>query len=395
MMNYRLKVRLCLVNVFRVIVALTMIASGLLKLLDPLGMVYKLQSYTHYLDINVDALWMKVIAVALGVVELQLGVYLLLGIRRRTSAWITFLLVLVFLNITGYFYFNGEVNDCGCFGAAFELSQGETVVKNLIFVIMLAYMVRFPHKMRRLVTERNQVVATVYVFCYGIVLALYSLHYLPLVTFTDYRVGEDWGRQYQYGDMPARDGILNLGFYTSDGDDVTSSVLNDSTTTILVTLPDAKSADDSSADRINDIYDWAIDHECCIFALVGSDTDYQDWKDRTGASYASLSVDPDVIKNMVRSSPGMLLIDKGVLKGKWGTNNLPTKVDVASLVSGETPPNYSENMTWVRILLLLIAPLLLLVILDGLWLGRKYHGHRIRMVEILKKREEEKVAGGE
>ena len=101
MMNYRLKVRLCLVNVFRVIVALTMIASGLLKLLDPLGMVYKLQSYTHYLDINVDALWMKVIAVALGVVELQLGVYLLLGIRRRTSAWITFLLVLVFLNITG------------------------------------------------------------------------------------------------------------------------------------------------------------------------------------------------------------------------------------------------------------------------------------------------------
>jgi hypothetical protein len=192
--------------------------------------------------------------------------------------------------------------------------------------------------------------------------------------------------------MPARDGILNLGFYTPDGDDVTSSVLNDSTTTILVTLPDAKSADDSSADRINDIYDWAIDHECCIFALVGSDTDYQDWKDRTGASYASLSVDPDVIKNMVRSSPGMLLIDKGVLNGKWGTNNLPTKVDVASLVSGETPPNYSENMTWVRILLLLIAPLLLLVVLDGLWLGRKYHGHRIRMVEILKKREEEKVA---
>ena len=82
-----------------------------------------------------------------------------------------------------------------------------------IFVIMLAYMVRFPHKMRRLVTERNQVVATVYVFCYGIVLALYSLHYLPFVTFTDYRVGEDWGRQYQYGDMPARDGILNLGFW--------------------------------------------------------------------------------------------------------------------------------------------------------------------------------------
>ena len=58
MMNFRLKLRLYLVNVFRVIIALTMIASGLVKLLDPLGMVYKLQVYTNYLDIDVDALWM-------------------------------------------------------------------------------------------------------------------------------------------------------------------------------------------------------------------------------------------------------------------------------------------------------------------------------------------------
>ena len=395
MMNFRLKLRLYLVNVFRLIIALTMIASGLVKLLDPLGMVYKLQVYTNYLDIDVDALWMKVIVVALSVVELQLGVYLFLGIRRRTSAWITFLIMLGFLGITTYFYFNGGVNDCGCFGAALELSQDHTVVKNIILVAMLAYIVRFPHKMRRLVTERNQVIATVYVFCYAIVIALYSLHYLPLVTFTDYRVGEDWGRQYQYGEEPARDGILNLSFYTEEGTDVASSILNDHSTTLLLTLPDAKTADDSSADRINDIYDWAIDNDCGIYALVGTLADYQNWKDRTGASYTCLSADADVIKNMVRSSPGMLLIDKGILKGKWGTNNLPTKAEVASLVSDKTSPDASENMTWARILLLLIAPLVILVILDGLWLGRKYHGHRIRMVEILKKREEEKVAGGE
>lgn len=386
MMSVRMKVRLWTVNICRFLLVVVMLPSGFVKLADPMGMVYKLQVYLTHWSLGVDDLWLKVATVALGVIELQLGVYLLLGIRRRTTVWMTLLIMLGFLALSMYLYIDGGIADCGCFGAAAELSPGVTLLKNLILVLVTTYVTIYPQRMRRLVTERNQGIATVYVFTYSIVLSLYSLHYLPLVTFTDYRVGENWVRQYQFGEEPARDGVVNFALYDSKGDDVTGKYLNDSATVFFVTLPNAIKADDSSTDRINDLYDFATDHRYRFVGLVGDIADYGDWSDRTGASYDAYSVDEDILKAMVRSNPGVLLLHKGFLLGKWGTNDLPEIDDVSELIeqnSTELQSDFSEHMVWMRLIVLLGAPLFLLISLDGLWIGRKYRGHKIRMRELL------------
>ena len=380
-MKVRLKVRLWIVNIFRGILALTLLSSGLVKLLDPMGMVYKLQAYAEHWAFSIDELWLKVVAVALGIVELQLGAYLLLGIRRRTSAWVALLMMLAFLAISVYLYFDGGISDCGCFGDAIELSLGETLLKNVLLSGMALYLVCFPNRMRRLVTERNQGIATVYVFCYGLVLALYSLHYLPLVTFTDYKEGENWAVQYNDGRDPAREDIINLAIYNKEGENITTELLNDSSHTFILTLHDALKADDSSADRINDLNDFAVDYGYRFFALTCEAENYTNWQDRTGASYDCLYADADVIKAMVRSNPGLLLLYNGTLVRKWSSNNLPNIEDVnpAQLEVAE-----SEYMSWSRILLLLFIPMLLLMIFDGVWIDCKYRGHRLRMRELLK-----------
>lgn len=380
-MKLRSKVRLWIVNIFRGILALTLLSSGLVKLLDPLGMVYKLQAYAEHWAFSIDDLWLKIAAVALGIIELQLGAYLLLGIRRRTSAWLVFLMMLAFLGVSIYLFLDGDISDCGCFGAAIEVSSGETLLKNVVLSCMSLYIVCFPNRMRRLVTERNQGMATIYVFCYGLVVSLYSLHYLPLVTFTDYREGENWEAQYNAGSFPAREGIINLAVYNSSGEDVTSELLSDSSKTFILTLHNVLEADDSSTDRINNLYDFAIDNGYRFIALTSEAVNYGNWIDRTGASYECLYADADVLKAMVRSNPGLLLLQNGTLVGKWGTNNLP---DIEEIPSSLTPISTNEYMTWARIILLLIVPMVLLIILDGVWIGQKYRGHKLRMRELLK-----------
>ena len=202
-----------------------------------------------------------------------------------------------------------------------------------------------------------------------------------MVTFTDYRKGESWATQYNVGTAPAREGVINLAVYNKGGEDVTAELLSDTSRTFILTLHDALKADDSSADRINDLYDFAIDHGYRFVALTGEAVNYANWQDRTGASYDCLYADADVIKAMVRSNPGLLLLHNGTLEGKWGTNNLPN-VEEMNPATMEFPEN--EYMVWTRILLLLIVPMLLLMVLDGVWIGRKYRGHRLRMRELLK-----------
>ena len=385
-MSVRMKVRLWAVNVCRFILSVVMLISGFVKLADPMGMIYKLQAYLTHWSLAVDDLWLKVASVALGTLELQLGVYLLLGIRRRTTVWLTLIMMLGFLALSVYLYLDGGIADCGCFGAATELSPSATLVKNIFLVGVALYVTLYPRRMRRLVTERNQGVATIYVFTYSIVLSLYSLHYLPLVTFTDYRVGENWAEQYEAGESPARDGVVNLAIYDNNGADVTGGYINDSTTVFFVTLPNAIKADDSSTDRINDLYDFATDHRYQFIGLVGDIAGYSDWCDRTGASYDAYSIDEDVLKAMVRSNPGMLLLHNGVLLGKWGINDLPQTDEVVELIernSNEVRSDFSERMSWMRLLMLLGVPLLLLIALDGIWIGSKYRGHKIRMRKLL------------
>jgi hypothetical protein len=182
---------------------------------------------------------------------------------------------------------------------------------------------------------------------------------------------------------------MNLALYDKNGDDVAGRFLNDSTTVFVVTLPNVVKADDSSTDRINDLYDFAIDHRYEFIGLTSDPANYGDWSDRTGAIYEVYNVDEDILKAMVRSNPGMLLLYKGVLLGKWGTNNIPETNDVAQLIefnTSEIRSDFSERMVWIRLFVLLGAPLLLLMALDGLWIGQKYRGHRIRMRELLQQK---------
>ena len=270
----------------------TFLFSGFVKAVDPMGMCIKLNAYLTHFDLHFDdnSLLLQFAAIALAATETMLGLNLLLGIRRRLTTLAVAAFMMVMTAITLYIYITNSVEDCGCFGEAIVLSNGETLLKNVLLLAAALFLCIFPVRHIRLISERNEWVTSIWSLVYIVSLGLYTLHYLPVIDFTAYPVGADIRAAYN-GEIPDRRAMERANFYLQDqaGNDLTAAVLEDTGYTFLLTLPDEVTADDGSNDRINDLYDFCVDKG---YAFYGVTTErpqaVSDWKDRTGAAYPLL-----------------------------------------------------------------------------------------------------------
>ncbi len=387
-------------NLARIIIAFTFIFSGFVKAIDPMGMFYKLNAYFAYWDMMfaADSVLLRTAVVALATLEFVLGVYWLLGARLRfTTAVTTFIMVLM-TSLTVYVYVENPVSDCGCFGEAVKLSNAETLAKNIVLLSLCAFTIFQRRRMRRLICERNQWITSMYALFYILCLGLYSLHYHPVIDFTDYKEGTNWRAAYN-GEVSENvpEVLSTLYFYNENSDeDQTGAIISDGITYLLV-LPDVSTSDTGNADRFNDLSDMAQDKKFRFLCVVGdgaSDEDIERWVDQTGATYPILKSDEVALKAMARSNPSLLLLEDGVLIKKWSNNDLPeiSEDNVLDASIFKTPE--PRNALW-HLLLLFFAPLLSVIFLDRIWVGSKYYKRYIQQKRLKKQKDMRKkiVAG--
>lgn len=362
------------VFVCRFALAVTFLFSGFVKAIDPIGMAYKLNAYLRNWDILLsdDSLLLQSGAVFLGTVEFMLGVCLFLGIRRRVTIPVAFLFMLVMTLLTCYIYIYNPVPDCGCFGEAIELSHGETLLKNVVLLLAVSFLMFKSRLMKRLISERNQWLTTIYSLIYVIALSLYSIHYLPPLDFTSYGLGTNLRDIVLKGEGLTSGNADLANFYLgTETEDVTFDILSASDTLFLLTIPREDRADDGCNDRINDLYDYCKDHGISFYAVIDSDKNgIESWVDRTGAAYPFLRSNEEQLRAMVRSNPGLLLFKDGTLIGKWSNNDLPE-------VSGSSLDLNLEQhgRGGVNLFLWFALPLFLVVLGDSLWIRHKIRKH--------------------
>lgn len=150
-----------------------------------MGMAHKLHAYATAVGLSLtdDSVLLQFGAVSLGVVEFILGIYLLIGVHRRLTTIVTALFMLIFTAITVWIYIDNPVADCGCFGDAITLTNGQTLAKNIVLLSAAVYLSCYPQKIRRFISARNNWVISIYSWIYAIALSLYTLHYLPIIDF--------------------------------------------------------------------------------------------------------------------------------------------------------------------------------------------------------------------
>ena len=133
--------RKILVNLARLLLALTFIMSGFVKAVDPLGTQYKITDYLGALNLRELAPDIVTLSasVLLSAAEFVIGICLLFAIRRRLVSRVTLCVMVVMTIITLWLAIDDPVSDCGCFGDAIVLTNWETFYKNLILCVFVIF----------------------------------------------------------------------------------------------------------------------------------------------------------------------------------------------------------------------------------------------------------------
>ena len=182
-----------IVNIARVILGLTLILSGGVKAVDPHGTQYKLDDYAEAIGVaGAIPDWATLAAsVALSAVEFWMGLLILLAIWRRVVSKLTLAFMAVMTAVTVWIFVDNPVSDCGCFGDAIKLTNGETLAKNIVLLACAALVAWRPTLMPRMIKKNMQMLILRYSVLFILGLSAYCLYYLPVLDFRPYHVGAD------------------------------------------------------------------------------------------------------------------------------------------------------------------------------------------------------------
>lgn len=402
------------VNICRALMALTFVFSGFVKAVDPIGTQYKIHDYLSAWGLDAwNADWLTLTAsIALSTAEFFIGMMLLFAIQRRVVCRLALMLMTAMTILTLWIYISDPVSDCGCFGDAITLTNGQTLAKNIVLTAAAIIMAIWPLEMARLIRKNTQWIVINYTVVFILAVSGYSLYYLPQFDFRPYHVGADIkkGMEIPEGaEQPEfvttfileKDGqrkefsleeypdstwtfidsrtvqtkkgyvppIHDFSITTVDeGEDITEEIVADKGYSLLLVSPHLEQADDIHFDEINRLYDYTKQHGYRFLCLTASTEEaIGRWKDRTGAEYQFANTDETTLKTIIRSNPGLVLLHNGSIKGKWSHNALPD-------VSPQTPKieqgglrgnDRSDTSMAVVMILWFIVPLTLLTIADG------------------------------
>ena len=411
-----------IVNLCRIIVAVTFIFSGFVKAIDPIGTQYKLQDYLGSIGMaGILPNWtLLAVAVFLAAIEFCIGIFLLFAIQRRLISKLTVAFMAFMTMVTVWIVVADPVKDCGCFGDALHLTNTETLIKNIVLLVCsLAIMYR-PLAMFRFVSKSNQWIVTNYTIVFILVSSGLSLYYLPIFDFRPYHIGVNIPRgmeipkgaklpQFKTTFIMEKNGqrkefaldnypdaswkfIDSKTVQTSEGYippihdfsitdnktglDLTNSVLSHKGYTFLLIAPHLETADDSNFGDIDRLYEYAQSYDIPFYCLTASTTKaIKRWIDLTGAEYSFCITDEAVLKTIIRSNPGLLLLKDGTIINKWSHNNLPNEAKLSRPISQSSlgkMPKDSVPAKILEIVLWFILPLTLLTLADRLWAWSKW-----------------------
>ena len=356
-------------SISRILLGLVFIFSGVVKAIDPLGTVYKIEDYlkafggffTELLPMAEVAAW------ALIILELLLGVCMVLNIRTQWT-WISLVFYLVMTPLTLYIALTNPVSDCGCFGDAVVLTNWQTFWKNVVLIILAIVLVALRKSTRQLWSNWMEVVFAAITITAAVAFMAWTRCHLPMKDFRPYKIGnhlptlmeypEDAEPDvYEYSFVYEKDGVeqtftldnypkgdstwtfvrsnsklIKKGYeppihdfeiINAEGEDLTWDILESEEPVTLVVMYDLKKADKQQmAKVVNLLGDEAMRQEgdeAGVYILTGSGTDdiINFCLEYPALSDCICTCDPVTLKTIVRANPGAIVVQNGTVIDKY------------------------------------------------------------------------------
>ncbi len=176
-------------DVFRYILAITLIFSGFVKTIDPWGTALMLEEYLTVFGWEGLKPAAMVFGIWLCAAELMMGCMLFCAVRLRLITLFCVLSMTIFTGLTLWLAITEPIEDCGCFGNALKMTNWESFAKNAVLWPM-SIVLWWAEKDRRFFpfTLREGVLTVVFACSSGL-LGIYCYRHLPLIDFLPFKKG--------------------------------------------------------------------------------------------------------------------------------------------------------------------------------------------------------------
>jgi uncharacterized membrane protein YphA (DoxX/SURF4 family) len=370
-------------SISRTLLGLVFVFSGVVKAIDPLGTVYKIEDYlkafggffTELLPLAEVAAW------GLIILELLLGVCMLLNIRTQWTSWLALFFYLVMTPLTLYIALTNPVSDCGCFGDAVVLTNWQTFWKNVVLILLAILLVALRKHTRQLWSNWMELVLVVLTIVVAVAFMTWTKLHLPIKDFRPYKIGNHLPTlmeypedaepdQYDISFVYAKDGveqtftlenypkgdstwtfvrqesrlikkgyeppIHDLEILNADYEDLTWDILESEEPVTLVVMYDLAKADKSQIAKVealasnlspfassSDTLPLEGELEGAFYILTGSGTNdiINFCLEYPALSDYICTCDPVTLKTIVSANPGVIVVQNGIVIDKYNLRN--------------------------------------------------------------------------
>ncbi|MCP4976162.1 MAG: DoxX family protein [Maribacter sp.] len=356
-----------LVAFSRIFVGVLFIISGFIKLNDPVGFSFKLEEYFSQGVLDLPFLMPYALAISLFVVifEVLLGVMLLIGFRAKFTLWSLLLMIVFFTFLTFYSAYFNKVTDCGCFGDAVKLTPWESFSKDVVLLVFIIILFIGRKYVKPIFGSNTKRVITGISLVICIVFANYVLRHLPAKDFRPYKIGAniidgmetpadaqkpvfDYAWKFNVngaekiivtnGDYPTVDGEfidvetteIQKGYeppihdftIEQNGEDFASSLLQEPKLMMLIAY-DLRKSQYKAYPQLSEVIREAKNDG---FKVIGMSASGPEQTNKLVVEYELDTefyfTDETTLKTIVRSNPGVLVLEKGTIKQKVHFNDL-------------------------------------------------------------------------
>ncbi len=348
------------------------IFSGLVKIDDPIGTQIKLGEYFEVFSSDFGSFfeWFIPFAMPIGftliVLEIVLGVALIIHFRMKLTSWALVVIISFFSFLTFYSAYFNKVTDCGCFGDAIPLTPWQSFTKDIILVVLIGYIFWRKDHLKPMLSPKIGLYTVIGSALISVYIGIFAIRHLPPVDFRPYAIGDN----IQANMIPEEQPIFEYVFEKEGQDIISTDYLAEKEgyvykahriTNADKTIPKitdynvwneevgdftkqslagiklffiAYNVNDASKKKMAEIVALINRlNEIETIALTASSApDFEKFRHQHQLAVPYFYADATVLKAMIRSNPGLMLLRDGTVLGKWHYNDMPTAEEARKLL---------------------------------------------------------------
>ena len=349
------------IAICRFLLAAIFMFSGFVKGVDPLGTAYKIEDYLLVYNMDWALQLSLILSFALIAFEFSLGLMLAFNLLPKFTKWSLVLLMTIFTLVTFFDAIYNPVPDCGCFGDFLILTNWQTFYKN-IFIDLLIIALFFNR-----IKPYNRIIHlswSLAIFFAFLSFSYYNLKHLPIIDFRFWKVGNQvyeaepksiefyltyknkisgesqeflsphfpyndstWLAQWEFVKLREVNPNLNsrsISFFEIEGTNVTSQVLGFQGKYLLIIAHNLTEIENKKVEKIKQLIRLADQEMLPVFLITASVGEVlTDFISESLIDIPIYLADDIDLKTIIRSNPGLVLLDNGKVIKKWAFADFP------------------------------------------------------------------------